>query len=181
MAFVVIVVLAIAWPVAGERVLDRLDAALTRDAAGCEGSGDRPPDDLHAAEAATLCLLNQERREQGLQPLGRDSRLDAAARAHSRAMAERDFLEHRDPAGRNPLDRMRAAGWPRSRGGAENIAWGAGSAGTPAELVAGWMDSPGHRRNILDRRRRPVGVGIAAGAPEPTDDPDPAIYTTDFG
>ncbi|MDQ4041098.1 MAG: hypothetical protein M3141_05045, partial [Actinomycetota bacterium] len=64
-AFVVIVVLAIAWPVAGERVLDRLDAALSRDVAGCQGSGDRPPGDLRAAEAAGARLDRAEQLQRG--------------------------------------------------------------------------------------------------------------------
>ena len=180
-AAVVIVALAVAWPLAGERVLDRIDAALTRDEAGCRGSGDRPSRDPRAAEAATLCLLDHERAEHGLPPFARDARLDRASRAHSRDMAARDFFAHRGRGGSQPIDRMRAAGWPASRGGgAENIAWGAGGASTPAEIVEGWMNSPGHRANILDPRNRIIGVGIARGAPERSDAPDPAVYTTDF-
>ena len=180
-AAIAILLLAVAWPVAGEQALDRIDAALTRDEAGCARSGDRAARDPRVAEAATFCLLNRRRRERGLPPLVRDRRIDAAARAHSRDMAERRFYAHESPDGTTPLQRMRRAGWPANRtGGAENIAWGAGGASTPAEIVEGWMNSPGHRANILDPRLRTVGVGIAAGAPEPVDAPDPAIYTTDF-
>lgn len=176
-----ILLVAVAWPVAGEQALDRIDAALTRDEAGCARSGDRAASDLRAAEAATFCLLNHRRREHGLPPLARDRRIDAAARAHSRDMAARRFHAHESPDGTTPLERMRRAGWPVSRtGAAENIAWGAGGASTPAEIVEGWMNSPAHRANILDPRLRTVGVGIAAGAPEPVEAPDPAIYTTDF-
>lgn len=178
---VVILVLAIGWPVYGDRVVDRIDEALTRDEAGCKGSGDRPSRDRRAAEDATFCLLNHERAEHDLPAFTRDTRLDVASRAHSRDMARHDFFAHRAPGGSKPIDRMRAAGWPRSRGGgAENIAWGAGSASTPAEIVEGWMNSPGHRANIFDPHNQLIGVGIAPGAPEPTDDPDPAVYTTYF-
>lgn len=176
-----IVALAVAWPVAGDELMDRLDAALTSDRAGCEGSGDRPGGDPAAAERATLCLLDHERREHDLAPFARDARLDRASRVHSRAMARRAFFAHRGADGSTPLGRMRAAGWPRELGGAENIAWGAGGAATPAEIVEGWMDSPGHRRNILDPRLRAIGVGIAPGAPERPEPEDAAVYTTDFG
>jgi uncharacterized protein YkwD len=180
-AGIVIVVAAIAWPVVGNRLMDRIDTALTRDEAGCEHSGDRPASDPRAAEAATLCLLDHRRREHGLTPFAREERLDEASRRHSRDMAARDYFAHRGRDGSKPIDRMRAAGWPKSRGGgAENIAWGAAGASTPAEIVDGWMNSPGHRANILDPRNRLIGVGIAPGAPEPTADRDPAVYTTDF-
>jgi uncharacterized protein YkwD len=176
-----IVVLAVAWAVAGGRVMDRIDAALTRDTAGCARSGDRPPGDLAAAERATLCLLDHEREAHGLPAFTRDERLDRASRRHSRAMARTHFFAHRGADGTDPIARMRAAGWPRDRGGAENIAWGARGGSTPAEIVDGWMHSPGHRRNILDPRLRLIGVGIAAGSPEPDEPADAAVYTTDFG
>jgi uncharacterized protein YkwD len=176
-----IAILAVAWTAAGDRVMDRIDAALTRDTAGCDRSGDRPGGDLAAAERATLCLLDHERAGHGLPRFARDARLDRASRRHSRAMAREDFFAHRGGDGTDPLDRMRAAGWPRDRGGAENIAWGAGGASTPAQIVDGWMHSPGHRRNILDPGLRLIGVGIAAGAPEPGESGEAAVYTTDFG
>lgn len=96
-------------------------------------------------------------------------------------MARRDFFAHVGPDGRRPIDRMRAAGWPRARGGgAENIAWGEAGASTAAEIVDGWMHSPGHRANILDPRNRLIVIGIAPGAPEPAPAREPAVYTTDF-
>jgi uncharacterized protein YkwD len=180
-AGIAIVALAIAWPVAGGRLMDRIDAALTPDRAGCAHSGDRAASDLRAAEAATLCLLDVQRREHGLPPFAREVRLDEASRRHSGDMAAHDYFAHRGRNGSRPFDRMVAAGWPRARGGgAENIAWGAGAASTPAEIVDGWMHSPGHRANILDPRNRLIGVGIAPGAPASTGAPDPATFTTDF-
>jgi uncharacterized protein YkwD len=63
---------------------------------------------------------------------------------------------------------------------AENIAWGTGSLATPAQIVRGWMNSPGHRANILNGRFRDIGVGVALGAPA-GGVRDGATYTTDFG
>src|SRR5688572_1273100 len=163
----IVLVLAVAWTFAGERVMDAIDSALTRDAAGCEHSGDPASDDLRSAEAATFCLLNHERERHGRPRLARDERLDVASRRHSRDMARRDFFAHRGPDGSRPVQRMRAAGWPRARRlSAENLAWGEGRASSPAEIVEGWMDSPGHRANILHPRLRWVGVGIVSGSPE---------------
>jgi uncharacterized protein YkwD len=63
----------------------------------------------------------------------------------------------------------------------ENLAWGAGDAATPEHIVVGWMNSPGHRRNILQADYREVGVGVTPGAPEPLAGRRAALYTTDFG
>ena len=62
----------------------------------------------------------------------------------------------------------------------ENIAWGSGSYSTPGSIVNQWMHSPPHRQNILNRRFREIGIGIAQGTPE-SGYPDGATYTTDFG
>jgi uncharacterized protein YkwD len=67
-----------------------------------------------------------------------------------------------------------ARGWTLG----ENLAWGTGSAATPARIVSAWMHSPGHRRNILDRRYREFGIGLALGAP--TGGPG-ATYVNEFG
>lgn len=66
----------------------------------------------------------------------------------------------------------------------ENLIWGTGSRATPRSAVNAWMKSPPHRRTMLERRYRQVGVGVALGAPE-GDAPrilgGAAIYTADFG
>lgn len=61
---------------------------------------------------------------------------------------------------------------------AENLAWGAGSAASPAEIVDTWMGSAAHRANILDAGLRDVGLGIATGTPHGGRG---ATYVTDFG
>ncbi|MFI9206436.1 CAP domain-containing protein [Streptomyces sp. NPDC053048] len=114
---------------------------------------------LEKAVADVLALTNRERTAAALPPLAADPRLAAAARAHSTDMVARDFYSHTTPEGREPWDRARAAGAPHRAIG-ENIACGQR---TPAEVVRGWMDSPGHRANILTPGFTHLGVGYATG------------------
>ncbi|MFD8030262.1 CAP domain-containing protein [Streptomyces sp. NPDC048231] len=106
-----------------------------------------------------LALTNAERAAAGLPPLAADRRLTAAAQAHSADMVARDFYAHTSPEGRGPLDRAAAAG-SRHRAVGENIACGQRS---PTEVVIGWMNSPGHRANILKPAFTHLGVGFAGG------------------
>jgi uncharacterized protein YkwD len=74
-------------------------------------------------------------------------------------MARRKYFEHRGSDGSEPRDRVRRAGY-QSRLTGENIALGPESA---EEVVAGWLDSPGHCANIMDSRFEEIGVGLATG------------------
>lgn len=112
-----------------------------------------------ALEKLVLELTNKEREEQGLKPLVWNEQLARTARAHSRDMVERGFFAHNNPDGQTPFDRMKAAGINYSIA-AENIA--AGQA-TPELAVEEWMNSPGHRRNILNPELRELGVGLVRG------------------
>lgn len=109
--------------------------------------------------AEVVRLTGAERAAAGLGPLAVDPLLTHAAQDHSTGMATRDFYAHTDPDGREPWDRARAAG-ARHRGIGENIACGQRSA---AEVVEGWMNSPGHRANILRPDFTHIGVGYATG------------------
>ncbi|MFE9613939.1 CAP domain-containing protein [Streptomyces sp. NPDC006012] len=104
-------------------------------------------------------LTNRERRRARLAPLSPDPLLTAAAQAHSADMVARDFYSHTSPEGSQPWDRAAAAG-SRRRTIGENIACGQRSA---AEVVTGWMNSPGHRANILKPDFTHIGVGFAGG------------------
>ncbi|MFF4755979.1 CAP domain-containing protein [Streptomyces sp. NPDC002514] len=104
-------------------------------------------------------LTNRERRRARLTPLAVDPQLTAAAQAHSADMVARDFYSHTSPEGSQPWDRAAAAG-SRRRTIGENIACGQRSA---AEVVTGWMNSPGHRANILKPDFTHIGVGFAGG------------------
>ncbi|GAA2533249.1 MULTISPECIES: CAP domain-containing protein [Streptomyces] len=148
------------------------DPAFTHAALGsaCDGgSGDvywtalwaspLTPDGLDRTAAEVIGLTNRERTRAGLPPLSRDPLLTAAAQAHSADMVARDFYSHTAPDGSRPWDRAAAAGSARRTIG-ENIACGQRSA---AEVVRGWMNSPGHRANILKPDFTHVGVGFAGG------------------
>ena len=105
-----------------------------------------------------LKLTNQERSKQGLGPLAICPTLDNAAQMHAEAMKEEGFFEHENPfTGEDPSSRGEQAGYGPYVG--ENIAMGYQ---TPREVVRGWMDSPGHRENILSSYLH-LGVGISNG------------------
>ncbi|MFD8161943.1 CAP domain-containing protein [Streptomyces malaysiensis] len=118
------------------------------------------PDGLLRLTSEVIALTNAERAAARLAPLAPDPRLAAAAQAHSDDMVARDFYSHTGPEGHQPWDRARAAGVTH-RGIGENIACGQRS---PAEVVRGWMDSPGHRANILKPDFTHIGVGHATGS-----------------
>jgi uncharacterized protein YkwD len=131
---------------------------------------------------ATLCLLNRERARHGLTPLRLSSRLSVAARRHSRDMVRRHYFSHTSRSGASFVTRIKRTGYlraARSWSVGENIGWGSGAHSTPSSMVEAWMDSPGHRRNVLGRFRH-VGIGIRAGSPA-GGYADAATYTTDFG
>lgn len=117
------------------------------------------PDGLARTTAEVVDLTNRERARAGLAALAVDPRLTAAAQAHSADMVARDFYSHTDPDGGKPWDRAAAAGAARRTVG-ENIACGQRS---PADVVEGWMNSPGHRANILKADFTHIGIGLAGG------------------
>ncbi|MDG9717947.1 CAP domain-containing protein [Streptomyces sp. DH24] len=117
------------------------------------------PDGLRRTVTDVVGLTNRERAAAGLPPLAVDPLLTAAAQAHSADMVARDFYSHTSPDGARPWDRAATAGSSRRTVG-ENIACGQRS---PAEVVRGWMNSPGHRANILGPGFTHIGVGFAGG------------------
>ncbi|MDQ0936272.1 CAP domain-containing protein [Streptomyces turgidiscabies] len=117
------------------------------------------PGDLERTAAEVIDLTNRERVRAGLPSLAPDSSLTRAAQAHSADMVVRAFYSHTGPDGSQPWDRAAAAGSARRTIG-ENIACGQRS---PAEVVEGWMNSPGHRANILKREFTHIGIGFAGG------------------
>ena len=111
-------------------------------------------------EQQVLALVNQERAKQGLSALSWSDELTAVARAHSKDMAARGFFSHTNPDGQSPFDRMKAVGISYRTAG-ENIAAGQR---TPQEVVNAWMNSEGHRANILNASYTRLGVGYASGS-----------------
>ncbi|HET6966681.1 MAG TPA: CAP domain-containing protein [Ornithinibacter sp.] len=121
-------------------------------------------------QAEVVRLVNLARADAGCSPVRVDSRLTTAARLHSEDMARQAYFSHTSLDGRTPWDRMRAQGY--TSGSAENIAAGQKTA---AAVMTAWMNSPGHRANILACSSRGIGVGVGYGGPYGT------YWTQDFG
>jgi len=110
------------------------------------------------AEKKILALTNAERKQKELPPLQPSAPLFKVAQAHSENMAKQGKMEH-ELDGKTPLKRLQAAGYRYARA-YENIA--AGDAIVPLEdLMKAWMDSKGHRENILNAVCTEIGLGIA--------------------
>ena len=105
-----------------------------------------------------IALVNAERADAGCAPLVHDEGLATVARAHSADMRDRGYFDHTNPDGLDPFDRAEAAGQTNAR--AENIASGQAD---PAEVMDAWMNSTGHRANILNCSLRTLGIGVAEG------------------
>lgn len=122
-----------------------------------------------AAEAEVLALVNQERAKAGCSPVRPKASLASLADRFSSDMAARGFFDHTDPDGDTPWDRASQAGVGGL--GGENIARGQADART---VMNSWMNSDGHRANILNCEYRTLGVGVsfAEGGP---------WWTQDFG
>ncbi len=118
-----------------------------------------------------VALTNAERVKVGCGALTADPRLTAAAQAHSADMSTHDYFNHNSQDGQTPFQRMAKAGYEFSMA-AENIAAGQR---TPTEVVRGWMNSTGHRENILNCSLKQIGVGYATGGSYGT------YWTQDFG
>jgi uncharacterized protein YkwD len=125
---------------------------------------------LAAYETEVIRLTNVERAKAGCAALTTDARLTNAARLHSQDMVTKSFFSHTGSNGSTFVTREQAAGYPSPS--AENIAWGQR---TPADVMNAWMNSAGHKANILSCGSHAVGVGVvlnAQGAP---------YWTQDFG
>ncbi|MQY03344.1 sigma-70 family RNA polymerase sigma factor [Actinomadura macrotermitis] len=122
-------------------------------------SSSTPP----SVEQQVVRLANAERSRAGCPPLRVSPALHQAAQRHSADMAARRVLDHRGAGGDDPGDRITAAGF-RWSAWAENIAQGQA---TPPAVVSAWMNSQGHRANILNCRSTMVGVGVVRGAGGP--------------
>ncbi|MDT0456377.1 CAP domain-containing protein [Streptomyces sp. DSM 41527] len=118
--------------------------------------------------ARVVELVNKERSKAGCSPLTVNAKLTKAAQDHSKDMADHKNMSHTGSDGSSPDDRITRAGYHWNAYG-ENVAYGYS---TPEKVMAGWMSSPGHKRNILDCSFKEIGVGLA----QPGD-----YWTQDFG
>ncbi|WP_063831360.1 CAP domain-containing protein [Streptomyces sp. NRRL F-2664] len=107
--------------------------------------------------AAVLALVNQERAAAGCQAVTLNAKLTKAAQDHSADMAAHSNMSHTGSDGSNPGTRITRAGYAWSTYG-ENVAYGYS---TPEKVMEGWMNSPGHRANILNCSFKEIGIGLA--------------------
>ena len=128
-----------------------------------------------STERTVFNLLNDIRREHQLPQFTFSAALRKSARAHSADMLARQYFEHNAP-GETFDQRIRK--YLNSSLVGENIAWGTGRHATPAGLVKLWMNSPPHRRIILMKGLRRVGLGVAIG--KFAGSPGAAMATADF-
>ena len=121
-------------------------------------------------EGAVLAIVNSERAKAGCKALTVDGRLAAAARKHSADMVARHYFSHTTPNGVTMAQRIDREGYRWSTIG-ENIAAGQPNA---TEVMKAWMNSPGHRANILNCKFQQIGIGVAFDGRRP-------VWTQDFG
>ncbi|WP_405750177.1 CAP domain-containing protein [Streptomyces sp. NBC_00012] len=142
-------------------------SAAPKTSAPATRSASAPADS--SVRSAVLALVNQERAKAGCSPLTASASLASLAQDFSEDMAARGFFDHTDPDGRTPWDRASKSG---VRGlAAENIARGQANA---QAVMDSWMNSDGHRANILNCDYKTLGVGVHYGSGGPW-------WTQDFG
>jgi uncharacterized protein YkwD len=138
-------------------------APATADPA-CPDSSLQPTSaNLARVEATTLCLINEQRAQNGLPALTANSVLQGAALQHSRDMVANNFFSHDSSSGEDFEDRILLFNYapPNVEWVAgENIAWGTLSLSTPDAIVVSWMNSPEHRANVLSGDYKELGVGM---------------------
>jgi uncharacterized protein YkwD len=101
--------------------------------------------------------VNEIRAEQGCKPVKVARKLNKSAQRHADDMSAKEYFSHTSADGRSWVSRQRAAGWKKP--GGENIARGFDAVGS---VMTAWMNSPGHRRNIVNCNFRHIGVGFTA-------------------
>ncbi|SCE65369.1 CAP domain-containing protein [Micromonospora mirobrigensis] len=112
---------------------------------------------LSAELQQVVDLVNQERAKAGCKALSVDGKLNLAAQRHSQDQADHQNMSHDGSDGSDAGDRLDRAGYSWSSYG-ENVAW---NQQTPAAVMDAWMNSPGHRANILNCGFTEIGVGVA--------------------
>jgi uncharacterized protein YkwD len=162
-------------------------ATQSAGAAGpCNKWGDKESDEITKGHArkAILCLINRERHARGIRKLDRDRKLQRASQNHNDYMQKHRCFSHQCSGEPSLTGRLQRVGWLTGGLNAwtygENIAWGSGRYGTPRSLVNAWMNSSGHRANILSSRFDEIGVGYSKGTISKKS-ANGAVVTTDFG
>ncbi len=113
--------------------------------------------DYAAFQKRVVELVNAERAKNGLKPLTMNAQVNKTATLKSQDMAKLGYFDHNSPTYGSPFDMMKKYGISYRTAG-ENIAMGQT---TPEQVMKGWMNSPGHRANILKASFTQIGVGVA--------------------
>jgi uncharacterized protein YkwD len=147
----------------------RAVAAIMLAAALIVPPGKASADELDHIRAEALALVNASRKAQGLPPLTLALKLTMAAQSHASDMLKRTYFAHASPEGKTLADRYRAAGGSRWLLTAENIAYFSNKPAPVTDaflklLQESWMNSPGHRKNILLKGITEFGFGLAVDA-----------------
>lgn len=139
-------------------------------------------ENLEQISAAVRCLHNRLRAQRGLPLLKDNAKLRKAALQHSAAMIRDGYFDHTAPDGDTFVVRILRTGYVRRYDGwtlGENLAKGTGELATPARVMQAWLNSPGHKGNVVGRAYRDIGIGIRLGVPG---DPSAgATFTVEFG
>jgi uncharacterized protein YkwD len=150
----------------------------------CAATGVQPTAATARDAAATVvCEINALRAGGGLPPLRPNPRLASAAQRFAHDMAARHYFSHVTPGGVDLTGRVRRTGYLKGAAWSslsEDIDWGSSVFSTPLAAAQGWMQSPPHRKNIMDPGMHDIGVGVAQGAACPGGDQG-VFYVADFG
>jgi uncharacterized protein YkwD len=128
---------------------------------------------LEDFDASVFCLINQQRGAHGRAFLRPNDVLQRAARDYANSMEAGGFFSHYGdffghPVGATPVSRLRLMGYIRPRNVwmvGENLYWATADRSTPGEVVQAWMNSPEHRKYLLKRKFRDLGVAAVRGVP----------------
>jgi uncharacterized protein YkwD len=135
----------------------------------CRGSDLSPnAGDGPAVDAATLCLINQQRAAHRLHALRPNRTLAAVATGQLGSMVRWNYFADVRPSGQTPIALVSRTSYGGRRARlsvGQSIAWGAGGGATPARIVAAWMASPPHRELILKGEFRDAGVAVSDTLP----------------
>ncbi len=138
---------------------------------------------LTTDEKRTLDLHNQTRVANGLPRLCVHPALTNAARSHSQEMLTKGYFSHNSSNGDTIEVRLKRFGYTSSGYSfwkvGENIYWGSGTSASPDSAFKWWMNSAGHKANILNRDFREVGIGVKTGTFKGY--AGAKVYTVDFG
>jgi uncharacterized protein YkwD len=177
--FVALCATSVLLPISGAHAA--LPSAKTK---RCVGADTMPAGtNLPRIRRATLCLINVERKARGRRALRFNRSLAKAANGYAGQMVAKQFFDHVSPTGSTLVSRIEKTPYLKNVAKwtvGENLAWGSGDLATPRQTVLAWMHSPGHKRNILEKRFREAGIGVSLGVPEPGVGPG-ATYATEFG